>query len=43
MSQSSYSKSPTRSGDIGGELDGETRNLGRRLEWRDPDETWWVE
>ena len=26
-----------------GELEGETWNLGKRLEWRDRDETWWKE
>ena len=24
-------------------MEGETGNLGKRLEWRDRDETWWVE
>ena len=31
---------PTRSVDIEVELEGETGNLGKRLEWRDRDETW---
>ena len=25
------------------ELEGETGNPGKRLEWRDQDETWWIE
>ena len=42
MSQSSYFKSRTDLVTLG-KLEGETRNLGKRLEWRDQDETWWVE
>ena len=26
-----------------GELEEETRNLGKRLEWRERDDTWWDE
>ena len=26
-----------------GGVGGKTGNLGKRLEWRDRDETWWVE
>ena len=33
---------PTGSGDIGGgELGGGNLKLGKHLEWRDRDETWW--
>ena len=39
MSQSSYFKSRPDPVTLGGVL-GET-NLGKRLEWRDWDETWW--
>ena len=42
MSQSSYHKFrpyPV----IMGELEGETGNPEKRLEWRDRDETWWEE
>ena len=45
MSQSSYFKFRpdmlTLGG--GGDLEGEIGNLGKRLEWRNWDETWWVE
>ena len=40
MSESSYFESrldPVTMGD----LEGETGDLGKRLEWRDRDETWW--
>jgi len=42
MSQSSYFKSRPDLLTLG-ELEGETGNLGKRLEWRDRDGTWWVE
>ena len=42
MSQSSYFESRPYQV-ILGELEGETGNLGKRLEWRDRDETWWEE
>ena len=32
---------PTGSGDIGGELGGGNLKVGKHLEWRDRDETWW--
>ena len=40
VSQSSYNKSRPDPVTLG-ELEGETENLGKRLEWRDQDETWW--
>ena len=42
MSQSSYYKSQSDLVRLG-ELVGETANLGRCLEWKDRDETSWVE
>ena len=42
MSQSFYFKSRPDLFTLG-VLNGETGNLGRRLEWRDRYETWWVE
>ena len=42
MSHSSYFKSRPDPM-ILGELKGKTGNLGKRLEWRDRDETWWEE
>ena len=42
MSQSSFFKSQPDMVTLG-KLEGETRNLGKRLEWRDLDETGWVE
>ena len=38
MSQSSYFKS--RPDQVKGKLGGGTQNPGKRLEWRDRDETW---
>ena len=40
MSQTSYFKSLSDPATLG-ELEGETGNLGKRLELRDRDETWW--
>ena len=42
MSQSSYFKSSPDQMTLGG-VGGGTRNLGKRLEWRDRDETCLVE
>ena len=42
MSQSSYFE-PRLDPVILGELEGEMGNLGKHLEWRDRDETWWEE
>ena len=39
VSQSSYFKSRPDLVTLG-ELEGEARNLGKRLDWRDWDETW---
>ena len=41
MSQSSYFKSRTDLVTLGGELGGGNLKLGKHLEWRDRDETWW--
>ena len=41
MSQSSYLKSRPDLVTLGRELEGELENLGKRLECRDQDETWW--
>ena len=44
MSQSSYFQSrPDLVTLGGGELEGETGDLRKLLEWRDQDETWWLE
>ena len=42
MSQSSYFKSQPYLMKLG-ELEEERGNLGKHLEWRDQDETWWEE
>ena len=42
MSQNSYFKSRTDLVTLGG-VAGGTGNLEKRIEWRDRDETWWVE
>ena len=42
MSQISCYKSQQDLVTLGG-VGGEIRNVGKRLEWRDWDETWWVE
>ena len=42
MSQSSYLKSRPHLL-TWMELEWETRNLGKRLEWRGREETWWIE
>ena len=42
MSQNSYFKSRPDLVTLG-EVDGGTINLGKRLEWRDRNETWWEE
>ena len=39
MSQSSYYKSRPDLLTLGGELEGETRNLGKQLAWRNQNET----
>ena len=42
VSQNSYFKSRPDLVTLG-EVDGGTINLGKRLEWRDRNETWWEE
>ena len=42
MSQNSYFKSRPDLVTLGG-VGGEIRNFGTHLEWRDQDETWWIE